>query len=75
VSFEGRLVFTARHALKGREIWSSRGTPSSTKVLRDIVAGSGDSDPSDLVMMGGRLYFGASHPDSGRTSVRARAMA
>lgn len=43
----------------GRELWRSTGSLLGTKLVKDLVPGSGDSDPQDLVEAGGRLFFTA----------------
>lgn len=48
------LFFTATTSTDGRELWATDGV--TTTQLADINPG-GDSDPVDLVEMGGQLYF------------------
>ncbi len=60
-----RMLFTAARPHwvggEGREPWVTDGTPAGTLLLRDIVAGTGDSDPTGITPLDGdRAVFAAS---------------
>ncbi|CAN5644369.1 hypothetical protein BH23CHL8_BH23CHL8_07450 [soil metagenome] len=59
MDLNGRLHFTARDAAHGRELWTSAGTASSTRLVRDIRRGPRDSGPHELTAVGRRLFFSA----------------
>lgn len=48
VSFNGRFYYAAPYG----ELWKSDGTPKGTVVVRDTA-----NDPSDMTVVGGRIYF------------------
>ncbi len=51
----------------GRELFSSTGTVPGTKMVKDIYVGEGNSsDPENLTEAGGKLFFTAFTPASGR---------
>jgi ELWxxDGT repeat protein len=53
----GRAVFNARHSERGEELWVSRGTRTTTRVLTDVPSGM---DPSNVCgTLDGVGYFGA----------------
>jgi ELWxxDGT repeat protein len=65
-----KLFFTARdlnfpdathssYWSHGRELWVSDGTDAGTVLVKDIVLGEGDSNPTQLVNLNGTLYFAA----------------
>lgn len=43
----------------GRELWTSDGTESGTAILLDIYPGAAWSDPNELSIQGGTLFFAA----------------
>ncbi len=49
----------------GYELWKSNGTPTGTKLVKDIVPGSGSSSPFDFIVAGGIVYFRAQTPEHG----------
>ena len=57
---QDRLIFAADNGTTGAELWQSDGTQGGTILIRDILAGTGDSNPSDLIASGGKLFFSAS---------------
>jgi len=67
----GRVYFSVDDGRHGEELWSSNGTRRGTFLLRDINAttqyGSpAGSEPSDLTVMGRRLFFSADDSIRGR---------
>jgi ELWxxDGT repeat protein len=62
----GQLYFRNQSAQTGVELWLTDGTPQGTRLLKDLVPGTGNSNPDQLTSMGGTVYFRASHPDTGR---------
>lgn len=63
---DGRLVFAAHADEAGYEPWISDGTAAGTYRLADVNPGEDASSPGEFAEAGGRLFFQASHPDSGR---------
>ena len=57
------LYFTADDGTRGVELWKTKGTLASTKLVKDIRPGGG-SFPSDLVSFDGQLFFEAFDGDS-----------
>ena len=53
----GKLLFNAKDATHGHELWESDGTAAGTKRLKDIHAGNLDGNPEDLMISNGKLYF------------------
>jgi ELWxxDGT repeat protein len=53
----GKLLFGARDATHGKELWKSDGTAAGTKLLKDIVPGSASSSPVELMNVGGKYFF------------------
>ncbi len=58
--------FQAGEGEHGRELWVSSGTSSSTRMVKDIVPGKGDSSPRDFVLFQGKAYFSARTAKAGR---------
>ena len=60
VNLAGKTFFTANddHAY-GWELWSTDGTTSGTKLVRDINPGRENSTPEDLTTADGKLFFRA----------------
>lgn len=58
-AFDGGVLFRADSFAEGPELWISRGTLKSTKVLKDIRPGALGSNPSAGITLGGLIYFGA----------------
>lgn len=57
-----KLVFSAKDAINGRELWVSDGTPEGTNLLKDCTPGDlagdpYDSNPSDFLVHEDKLYF------------------
>lgn len=56
----GKLVFFIGGDLtNGYELWKSDGTKAGTKMVKDIAAGNGGSDPYNLFVYKNEVYFGA----------------
>ncbi len=53
----GSLLFFVLDDGRGRELWRTDGTSAGTFLVRDIVSGTGSSEPHNLVAVGDRLYF------------------
>ena len=52
-----RLFFAGSANGRGIELWVSDGTPTGTRVVKDIFAGSQSSNPSSLTNVNGTLFF------------------
>lgn len=59
IGLGNRIVFPANDGIKGIELWISDGTPTGTKLLKDINPGSGSSYPTNLVYYNNEVYFQA----------------
>lgn len=57
----GTLVYFSAADSNGRELWKSDGTSEGTVLVRDILPGSGNSFPEQLIAFGSQLLFTASH--------------
>ncbi len=55
----GRLYFAANDGINGTELWVTDGTAAGTHLFLDLVTGAGSSNPSNLTVAGGDLYFSA----------------
>ncbi|MEO0687491.1 MAG: ELWxxDGT repeat protein, partial [Cyanobacteria bacterium J06649_11] len=53
----GTFYFIADDGTNGNELWKSDGTNSGTILVKDIISGSGGSDPSNLTNVNGTLFF------------------
>ena len=62
----GRLFFSARDGLHGRELWTSDGTARGTRRVQDIAPGSSSSAPTRLTPLGDHLFFTADDGVTGR---------
>jgi ELWxxDGT repeat protein len=51
------LYFNAYSSIHGAELWKSDGTTAGTVMVKDIRTGTTSSNPDDLVIMGGNVYF------------------
>ncbi|MEC8215272.1 MAG: ELWxxDGT repeat protein, partial [Cyanobacteriota bacterium] len=51
-------VSAARRSI-GRELWTSKGSADSMKLVLDIYEGPGSSDPTELTAIGNKIYFSA----------------
>ena len=55
---DGMLYFTAVHAERGRELWSTDGTPKGTRLVADFAPGPRSSSPRNWVRVGDdRFWF------------------
>ncbi len=62
--YNGKLYFAANDGVNGIELWATDGTDAGTYRVKDIVAGSGSSQPNNLIAFNGALYFTASSTNS-----------
>lgn len=62
--FEGGLVFSAREAARGRELWIAG--PTTARRLRDINPGAASSSPRDFTQLGDVIFFTAGDASHGR---------
>jgi len=53
----GGLLFTANDGVHGEEIWRSNGTETGTYMVQDIEAGSGGSNPQNIIESNGMTYL------------------
>ncbi len=58
----GLLLMAGRDSAHGVELWRSDGTEAGTALVKDVLLGSGSSDPRDLTLLGGHVYFTAGGP-------------
>jgi ELWxxDGT repeat protein len=58
-SADGSRLISADRLLKfGRELYKSDGTTAGTVLLKDIVPGTGSSNPTKIASVGSTVYFG-----------------
>ncbi len=57
VAVNDRAFFDKSDATAGRELWITDGTIAGTKIVTDIVAGSGDSAPKYLTRVDDKVFF------------------
>lgn len=57
VLLDDRLLFVRHGAETGRELWSTDGTPSGTRIVADIFPGTGSADPESIRVIGDQVYF------------------
>lgn len=65
--FNNLLYFAATDdGTNGRELWVTNGTTAGTNMLININSGSASSNPTDLTVLNGNLYFTADDGVNGR---------
>lgn len=57
--FGGRLFFAGLNASHGLELWSTDGTEAGTRLELDLYAGLTGSEPHELMVLDGALWFSA----------------
>ena len=57
------ILFSAYDPATGSELWRSDGTPAGTVLVKDLAPGSTSSFPTDLTVVGGRIFFLANSGD------------
>ncbi len=57
VLLDDRLLFVRDVASTGRELWSTDGTASGTRIVADIFPGTGSADPESIRVIGDQVYF------------------
>lgn len=60
--FNGKIFFPATDGINGMELWISDGTTAGTSLFYDInksVTNSSNSNPNNLIVANGNLYFSA----------------
>ncbi|MGH2565778.1 MAG: ELWxxDGT repeat protein, partial [Ginsengibacter sp.] len=62
----GKIYFSGSTAATGTELYVTDGTAGGTSLVKDINAGSADSDPGDMTLFNGFLYFSAVTAAQGR---------
>ncbi|MCX7568023.1 cadherin domain-containing protein [Sulfitobacter sp. F26169L] len=68
VDLGGKLLFSARDGISGRELYTSDGTEAGTQRVIDIESGAGDSSPFmyQSNILNGNLFFSAYDSTDGR---------
>ncbi|MBK9103717.1 MAG: hypothetical protein IPL92_03925 [Saprospiraceae bacterium] len=59
IALDDHFIFPAKTSAEGLELWISDGSESGTYLLKDINAGTGDSDPHSFFVAFGKVYFNA----------------
>lgn len=59
------IVFSAKTADLGTELWITNKTLATTRLLKDINVGANSSNPSQFALMGGKVYFKAETSENG----------
>ena len=59
IALDDHFIFPAKTSAEGLELWISDGSESGTYLLKDINAGTGDSDPNSFFAAFGKVYFNA----------------
>ena len=61
----GLIFFSASTVAAGEELWVSDGTPTGTKMVKDITSGTTGSNIQWLTAVGNKVYFAATTPEYG----------
>ena len=61
----GKMLFSARTASAGDELWVTDGTPTGTTMVKDIYTGSDSSSPKSMTLVGNKVFFQAYDATSG----------
>lgn len=64
--YGSRLLFSARDAVHGEELWYSDGTPETTTLWSDLNPGAAGSTPYGFQVIGSSVYFSAETEAEGR---------
>ena len=59
-----KAIFRASDSTNGTELWVTDGTQAGTSLLKDINPGTANSDPTNFVTAGGKLFFQALTTDA-----------
>jgi len=65
VTVAKRVFFSASDGIRGRELWRTDGSRKGTRIVRNILAGSGSPFPCELTRFRKRVLFGALTPARG----------
>lgn len=65
VTGEREAWFLGEDPAHGFELWRTDGTAAGTALFADLMPGAESSYPRHLALSGGRLFFGAEHPQLG----------
>lgn len=57
--FSNKIFFTANDGIRGRELWSSDGTASGTRLVQEFILGGDGGEPSNLCVENNCLYLQA----------------
>lgn len=57
IDFNNGIYFVANDSIHGDELWRTNGTESGTKIVHDIIEGTGSSRPDFLTLHKGALFF------------------
>jgi ELWxxDGT repeat protein len=66
LTINGSKAYFAADDGSGMELWMSNGTAASTVRLKDIVPGTGGSNPQQITVMNSYIFFSAQTPANGR---------
>lgn len=64
----GEVYFAASNGMTGTELWKSGGTAATTAIVKDINGtqqGAAPSNPTNLTVVGGTIYFSANDGTNG----------